>query len=83
MTRLAACRSMPLSIRALKDEWVEYDDGEEHGQNPLVGDGEGRHSPRRNPLHPVLQDGLIPSERPHADHRAASPTTHSVARHPR
>ena len=63
------------------DHRVEHDHGQEHGQDPLVGDGEGHHAPRRALLHAVLQDGPIPPERPHAGHGAAAPTTHGVTRH--
>ncbi len=60
---------------------VEYDHGEEHGQDLPVADGERHHAPCRALLHPVLQDGPVPSERAHAGEGTAAPATHGMAGH--
>ncbi len=61
---------------------IEDDDREKNGEDPLVGNGEGQHAPRRTLLHAMLQEGAVLAERAHAGPRTATPAApHAMARH--
>ena len=89
MTRSASWRPNAAVDQLAEDEGVdgadhriEHDHGQEDGQDPLVGHGEGQHAPGGALLDPVLQHGAILAERAHAGEAATPSATHGVAPHP-